>query len=169
MIAQFITFLIQFVGHIMAFFTVISNNIHITGEAFKRMGAKLEAELLIIQKELLEIDKIRTIDVDIIDEVITLTQNIVKAYDKADIERKRAYLKFFFKEIRVKDKKIVEIIYQPVIDVLTQANRVLLSTEWLRIPRINRTDALSSIIKAFQNPIWAEQARERLRLIKKII
>lgn len=104
---------------------------NITGEAFKRMGTKLEAELLIIQKELLEIDKIRTIDIDIVEEVLSLTQSIVKAYDNGDIERKRAYLKFFFKEIRVKDKKIVKIIYQPVIDVLTQANRVILSTLWL--------------------------------------
>lgn len=39
--------------------------------------------------------------------------------------------KLFFKEIRVKDKKIVNIIYQPVIDVLTQANRVILSTSFL--------------------------------------
>jgi hypothetical protein len=36
----------------------------------------------------------------------------------------------------------------------------------LCIPRINRTDALASIINAFQNPIWAEQARERLKQIK---
>lgn len=37
---------------------------------------------------------------------------------------------------------------------------------WLRIPRINLTDALSRVINAFQNPVWAEQARERLKQIK---
>jgi len=37
---------------------------------------------------------------------------------------------------------------------------------WLRIPRINLTDAFDCIIKAFQNPIWAEQARERLKQIQ---
>ena len=36
----------------------------------------------------------------------------------------------------------------------------------LRNPRINLTDSLSGIIKAFQNPIWAEQARERLKQIE---
>jgi len=42
----------------------------------------------------------------------------------------------------------------------------ILSATWLRNPSINLTDSLSSIIKAFQNPIWAEQARERLKQIK---
>jgi len=107
----------------------------IKDDAYERMSKGLESELLTIQKELLEIDKIRTVDVDIVEEVIALTQNIVKAYDNADIERKRAYLKFFFKEIAVKNKSIVNITYQHVIDVLTQANRVILSTAWL--PRLD--------------------------------
>ncbi len=36
----------------------------------------------------------------------------------------------------------------------------------LRNPSINLTNSISSIIKAFQNPIWAEQARERLKQIR---
>jgi len=36
----------------------------------------------------------------------------------------------------------------------------------LRVPSIALTTALSRIIKAFQNPMWAEQARERLKQIK---
>jgi len=43
---------------------------------------------------------------------------------------------------------------------------VILSTLLLPIPRINLTTALDCIIKAFQNPIWAEQARERLKQIE---
>lgn len=38
----------------------------------------------------------------------------------------------------------------------------------LPIPRINLTIALACIIKAFQNPVWAEQARSRLKQIKMI-
>jgi len=38
----------------------------------------------------------------------------------------------------------------------------------LRIPSINLTNSLSFIIKAFQNPIWAEQARERLKQINNL-
>jgi len=32
-------------------------------------------------------------------------------------------------------------------------------------PIINRSERLSQVIKAFQNPIWAEQAKERLKQI----
>ncbi|KXK10289.1 MAG: hypothetical protein UZ20_WS6002000014 [candidate division WS6 bacterium OLB21] len=110
-------------------------NGNVTGDAFKRISQKLDAELLDIQKEIGEIDRIRTIDVNIVDEVIALTQNIVKAYDEADIEKKRAYLSFFFKEIRVEDKKIVDVVYKPVISVLKQTNMVILST--LLLPRLD--------------------------------
>ncbi len=106
---------------------------NVTGETFKRISQKLDAELLVIQKEIAEIDRIRTIDVEIIDEVIALTQDIVKSYDEADLEKKRAYLRFFFKEIRVKDKQIVEVVYKPVISVLKQTNMVILSA--LLLPR----------------------------------
>lgn len=110
-------------------------NGNITGDTFKRISQKLNGDLLDIQKEIAEIDRVRTIDVNIVDEVIALTQNIVKSYDGADINRKRAYLRFFFKEIRVKDKKIVEVIYKPVISVLNQTNMVILST--LLLPRVD--------------------------------
>lgn len=33
-------------------------------------------------------------------------------------------------------------------------------------PEINPTENLSQVIKTFQNPIWAEQAREKLREIR---
>jgi len=36
----------------------------------------------------------------------------------------------------------------------------------LRNPRINLTHTFNSIIKAFLNPVWAEQARNRLNEIK---
>lgn len=36
-------------------------------------------------------------------------------------------------------------------------------------PKVNLTNALDCIIKAFQNPNWAEQARERLRQIKNLV
>ena len=42
----------------------------------------------------------------------------------------------------------------------------LFNNPLLRVPSINLTHAFDCIIKAFQNPIWAEQARERLKLIK---
>jgi hypothetical protein len=34
------------------------------------------------------------------------------------------------------------------------------------VPSFALTDSLSQVIKAFQNPVWAEQARQRLIEIK---
>jgi len=36
----------------------------------------------------------------------------------------------------------------------------------LSVPSFALTTALSQVLKTFQNPIWAEQARERLKQIK---
>ena len=104
----------------------------ITAEDRKSMNSTLEKEALEIQKQLLEVDKIQTIDIDVISEVLDLTKNIAKTYREADIFRKRAYLHFFFKKFLIKNKKIAKIEYQPVIEVLKQANTVILSTSWLR-------------------------------------
>lgn len=104
---------------------------NITSEDHKRMKTVIDKEALDIQRELSEIEKIRTVDVDVISEVLDITKDIAKAFREADLARKKAYLHFFFKEFLVKDKKIVEIKYQPVIDVLQQANSVILSTTWL--------------------------------------
>ncbi len=107
----------------------------IDGEAYKRMNAKIGNELLHIQEELLEIEKIKTIDIDIMDEVLSITRDIASAYKRADIRRKKAYLHFFFKEFVVKDKKIVEVKYQPVINVLKETELVILRSSWL--PRVD--------------------------------
>lgn len=105
---------------------------NITSEDHKRMKTIIDKEALAIQRELTEIEKIRTVDVDVISEVLDLTKDIAKAFRDADMGRKKAYLHFFFKEFLVKDKKIAGIKYQPVIEVLQQANSVIFSTTWLR-------------------------------------
>lgn len=111
-------------------------------ERFKALNAKIDAELLDIQKELADINKIRTIDIKIIDEVLALTQNIVKAYKNADVNAKRAYLRFFFQKIWVKNKKITGVEYQPVIEVLNQASLGIISSNWLPLKDLFRNHKL---------------------------
>jgi len=56
--------------------------------------------------------------------------------------------------------------HQEKSDVTGQKGSLLPSRPiWLRNPSINLTDAFNCILKAFQNPVWAEQARERLKQI----
>jgi hypothetical protein len=50
-----------------------------------------------------------------------------------------------------------------------EAKLGILSANWLPVPSFALTDALSNVIEAFQNPIWAKQARERLKQIKRLL
>jgi len=107
----------------------------ITRDRFTVLNAKIEADMVDVHKELADIAKIRTIDIKIVDEVLALTQDIAKTYKEADTNAKRAYLSFFFNKILVEDKKIANVQYQPVIDVLNKANLGILATN--RLPLIN--------------------------------
>lgn len=104
----------------------------ITRDRFTVLNAKVEADMTQVQKELTDIGKIRTIDVKIVDEVLALTQNIATTYKEAGTNAKRAYLNFFFDKILVENKKVVNIQYQPVIDVLNKAKLGILTTNGLR-------------------------------------
>ena len=107
----------------------------LTRDRFKILNAKIDSDMVNVQKELADISKIRTIDIKVVDEVLSLTKNIAKTYKKAGTDAKRAYLHFFFSKILVEDKKIVKVDYQPVIDVLDKAKLGILSINWL--PRVD--------------------------------
>lgn len=94
---------------------------HIGGELFSKLNKKLDANMLVVQKELADINKVHTIDTSIIDEILTFTNNIVKKYNESDNDHKRAFLHFFFKEIFIKNKQIARITYTPALQVLNEA------------------------------------------------
>lgn len=100
-------------------------------DRFKVLNAKIDADLLAVQKELADINKIRTIDIKIVDEVLALTQDIANTYSTAGTNAQRAYLHFFFKKIYIENKKTVKIEYQPIIEVLNKAKLGILSSNWL--------------------------------------
>jgi len=103
----------------------------ITRDRFIVLNAKIESDLLDVQRELADISKIRTIDVKIVDDVLALTRNIARTYKEADINAQRAYLNFFFEKILIENKQVVNVQYQPVIDVLNKANLGILTTNGL--------------------------------------
>lgn len=110
---------------------------NISGEIFKKLNAKLDTDLLNVQKELADISKIRTIDINVIDEVLAFTRDIINKYDSVDNNHKRAYLHFFFQKILVKDKQIVDVEYTPALQVLNEAKLGILSHNWLRRQDLN--------------------------------
>lgn len=96
------------------------------------ISAKIEAEMTDILKELADVRKVRTIDVKIVDDVLALTRDIATTYKEGDTNARRAYLNFFFSKILLENKKITNIQYQPVIDVLNKANLGILATNGLK-------------------------------------
>ena len=100
-------------------------------EQLNKFNLQLDAEALAIQKELAEQDKVNVIDTKVINDVIELTRNIVKTYEKSDTDHQRAYLHFFFQKIWMQNKKIVEIEYTPALQVLNEAKLGILSSNWL--------------------------------------
>ena len=107
----------------------------LSAEQLQKFNDQLDVEALIIQKELVSQNKVNTIDTAVINEVLKLTRNIIQTYEDSDIDHKRAYLHFFFQKIWVQDKKIVEVEYTPVIQVLNEVKLGILST--FRLPALD--------------------------------
>ncbi|OGE36928.1 hypothetical protein A3D79_02305 [Candidatus Daviesbacteria bacterium RIFCSPHIGHO2_02_FULL_39_8] len=138
-------------------------NGHIGGEQLTRLNAKLDARMSAVQKELADINKIRTIDTSIIDEILTFTNNIVKRYTEVDNDHKRGFLHFFFKEIFIKNKQIVRITYTPAIQVLNEARLSILRAE---NHNPNTTTELARTIKTFEDFRLVQQIREDVEKVR---
>lgn len=136
---------------------------HIGGELFSKLNAKLDTNMLVVQKELADINKIHTIDTSIINEILTFTNNIVKRYNEVDNDHKRGFLHFFFKEIFIKDKQIVRITYTPAIQVLNEAKIGILSTKHYSS---NTATELASTIKTFEDFRLVAQIREDIERVR---
>ncbi|MBI3103533.1 recombinase family protein [Candidatus Daviesbacteria bacterium] len=138
-------------------------NNKIPAELLLRLNAKLDAEMLAIQKELAEVEKIRTVDISVVNDVLELTRNIARSYAKADIDHKRAYLHFFFQKIWAKDKKIVEVEYTPALQVLNEAHLGVTSAE---NHNFNTTAQLACTIKTFEDFRLVQQIREDIEKVR---
>ena len=135
-------------------------------ETFKRKHNELTIDIQNRESELATIENQGGFDIDATIAILDLVNNIEDTFNKANFEAKRHYLSIFFERIEVKDKKIAKVIYTPLFQSLIEAKTVRIRPILLRVPSFALTASLNSIIKAFQNPVWAEQARQRLRLIR---
>lgn len=99
----------------------------------------------------------------LIEETLFLTKDIYRTYKSAPDPLKRHYLRFFYEGFVVDNKVIAEATPTPIFNALKAAN--IISLKQVQLPSINLPGSLTTIIKAFQNPVWTEQARERLKQI----
>lgn len=79
----------------------------ISDEDFQRVKVTFREQIDTIQNQIDEMNRIRGIKVDEIQEVLKLTRNISKAYREAPDRLKKHYLSLFWDRFEVRDRKIV--------------------------------------------------------------
>lgn len=93
--------------------------------------------------------------------LLELAHKTHELFEKANAYQKRELLFYLFQNSQMDGKKFIPSLKMPF-DAILEANK---TKDWLRNPSVNLTNSLTQVIKAFQNPILAEQARERLKAI----
>jgi hypothetical protein len=72
------------------------------------------------------------VDVDIIREILMLTNDVYGSYKKAPPAMKRLWLSLFWEGFWVKDKQIVNAKPTKLIQQLIEERSVIITTNWLR-------------------------------------
>lgn len=102
-------------------------------DTFKRKHNELTLQIQNLENEVATIENQRGFDIDVISEVLSLTQNIYETFNKANFEAKRHYLSIFFEKLEVKDREIAKVIYAPLFQRLADTEKAYrVSTNWLR-------------------------------------
>lgn len=89
-------------------------------DTYKRKHVEIQEKISNLNAQIQELDDKASIDIDLIEEVLSFTRNIHATYLDAPDFMKRHYLRFFFERIYVKDKKICKVIPTPIFLVLQE-------------------------------------------------
>ncbi len=100
-------------------------------ESFKRKHQDLNFQIQNLENEIATIENQRGFDVDVIEEVLKLTNNIYEVYCNAGFEAKRHYLAIFFERFDIKNKKVAKVTYTPLFQKLLNSRKVRVSRDWL--------------------------------------
>lgn len=101
-------------------------------DGFVRINGRCEVEITALQKQIDELENKRTVDIDTIRKVLSLSTNIYKAYKKAPYEIKRLYLALFWDGFWAKDKQIVKAKPTNLIEDLFEEKKVRIKSRMLR-------------------------------------
>ncbi len=110
-------------------------------DAFVRINNRFEEGIKAINKQVVELDKKRKVDVDTVKTVLLLSNNVFEAYKKASPRVKRLYLSLFWEGFWVKDRQIIKAKPTKLIESLAKEKEVFLQplspsvrirTDWLR-------------------------------------
>lgn len=95
----------------------------IDNEDFKRLRGQVKVKVTEIEEELLRLKNDREVDVDVVQEVLLLTNDIYGAYSKASFELKRQYLSFFWERFEVLNGVILTAVPAPLFEQLLVAEQ----------------------------------------------
>lgn len=93
----------------------------LSDEEFSRMRTELDGDLLQIDDELTTLEEQKGLDIDVAQEVLSLTKDIYKAYKQAPFNLKRQYLALFWEKFEAKDGVILREHLSPLFAELVQA------------------------------------------------
>jgi site-specific DNA recombinase len=127
-------------------------------DAFQRHMPRITRELDDVTRTLDDLERSRRLDTDGLRELLLLARDIPKAYAKALPARKRQYAGFFFKEFRVRDRKIVENVPTDFAQVLLQGNHVRTKAIWY--PSL---DAVRTLLRSLADGQWLAEQRQHMR------
>ncbi|MBD3362319.1 hypothetical protein GF362_01210, partial [Candidatus Dojkabacteria bacterium] len=102
----------------------------INPEQFGEIYGRLTKELADTMKEFERIQSDHTDSVKMLNEILTLSENIYSTYQKAKPTYKRKYLKMFFEKIVVDRREIIDIKFNSVIEDLIKIREVRISDQW---------------------------------------
>jgi len=108
----------------------------ISDEDFTRIKTRINEELSQIQFRLDGLESRRTLDVDVIRGVLSLTRDIHSAYKKAPYELKRQLLGLFWERFFVQDRRIVRAIPTKLVRILLKERQVIIRSNWLPSPKL---------------------------------
>lgn len=105
----------------------------INREEFSRIYERLKADLEKEQVKLAQLQSGHDKVVNILNELLGLTENIYETYTSAPGEIKRQYLNLFIYKVEVDNKEIVRVKFTPIVEQLVEINRVRISDHWRKV------------------------------------
>ncbi|OQY69199.1 hypothetical protein B6D29_00090 [Microgenomates bacterium UTCPR1] len=95
-------------------------------ETYKRKHNELELKIQNAESRVKEIEDSCRIDMNLIEEILSLTRNIYKTYIDAPPFLKRHYMRFFFERFEVKNRVIINAVPTPIFLVLQENHAVII-------------------------------------------
>ncbi len=118
----------------------------ITGDDFNRLSDRYKISLGNVRNSLEKLDIDHSEKLRALENILSLAENIVVAYKKADPEMKREYLGLFFSKFIVKDKKIVSFVLAPEVKDLIAEGSVRVRTKVLPDLDSNQDKQIQSLL-----------------------